>query len=234
MDLRGDDRVDVYRFVLGCRAWGYAGNAEHLFELLDLDKKGYLSLEGTSWIAGGGDEQNLLFEDGDGPALGQFAGLTRAQARRRDFKEREIRMQKDRFQINSRRDHAGLKVSNEAIRRSQTSAMRCHPQGQAFATPGTFNDLAGIPITRAYKSFSVPPSTTKKNLGVDTLAEFTTTRDIMTASSTRSLHSSSGRTTIRAGSSMMTPGKGGWTMSKLGMARIANKEWREGIKFQVA
>merc|ERR1712232_1063251 len=197
------------------------------------DKKGYLSLEGTSWIAGDGSDENALFEAEEGGSLGQFAGLTRSQARRADFRSREIRMQKDRFTANSRRDHAGLKVSNEALRRSLTSAMRCHTPGELFPTPGSYNDLAGIPITRAYKSFSVPPSSAKPNFGVDTLSSFTTKRDITSASSTRSLHSSSGRAS-RPGSSMLAPGKGGWTMSKLGMARIANKEWREGIKFEAA
>jgi len=228
MDIRGDDRVDIYRFVLGCRAWGYGGNAEFLFDLLDLDKAGYLSLASTRWIGGG--EDSKLFEDEEGMAgLGQFAGLTRAQARKLDFKLRDIRMQKERFAVNSRRDHAGIQVSNETLRRSLSCAIQCHPKGQAFLSEGAYNDLESIPITRKYKPFLDAESSVNKNLAIDAKKKFTQSQKSPMA---RSMSSTSGFSPSAAtnSGSMLAPGKGGWTMSRLGMARITNKEWRESTK----
>merc|ERR1712224_346654 len=64
-DVRGDDRVNLRHFIVGCLAIGYAGDAESLFRCLDMDSAGYLTLEGTQWIAG--EEEALgptnLFDD---------------------------------------------------------------------------------------------------------------------------------------------------------------------------
>jgi hypothetical protein len=227
MDIRGDDRVDIYSFTKGCRAWGYAGNAEQIFDLLDTDRAGYLSFAATSWIDG---KTTKGATDVEG--LGKFSGLTRAQARRMDFTGRDHRMRLARFDANARSDRVGVNVSPEVIRRSQSAAILSHPKGVPF--PSDFRAIESIKITRRYPSSS-SPSLGKKDVALEALATFTSSPSMddlplgARTKASRSVHSVS---PLPSGSPI-SPGKGGWPASKLGLARIANKEWRESFKLEL-
>lgn len=50
IDPAGADRVERGPFVRACAVLGYGGNANRLFDLLDLDKANYLSFASTAWL----------------------------------------------------------------------------------------------------------------------------------------------------------------------------------------
>jgi len=99
MDKRGDDRVERQTFIQGCGVLGYGGNADRLFELLDLDRANYLSLATTAWIEGAeaADRKPQPEVLGDIQITGQYKGVTRSQMRQLDFKARDHRLRLQRF-----------------------------------------------------------------------------------------------------------------------------------------
>merc|ERR1712039_1164630 len=88
---------------------GYGGNADRVFELLDMDRANYLSLATTEWIEGaeqadGGPEPE---EIGGVRITSKYKKTTKSQARQLDFKFRDHRMRHARFAARARGEIPG-------------------------------------------------------------------------------------------------------------------------------
>mmetsp|Transcript_39537 Transcript_39537/g.93030 ORF Transcript_39537/g.93030 Transcript_39537/m.93030 type:complete len:478 (-) Transcript_39537:126-1559(-) len=103
-DKRGDDKVDRKAFVDGCRMCCFGGNAEKIFELLDVDRCRHLSLADAEWICGGeAPHYSPLWEDADQfsyTGSGKFRLATRENVQTMDETARAFRVQKDEFWSN--------------------------------------------------------------------------------------------------------------------------------------
>eukprot|EP00927_Polykrikos_kofoidii_P071746 TRINITY_DN67977_c0_g1_i1.p1 TRINITY_DN67977_c0_g1~~TRINITY_DN67977_c0_g1_i1.p1 ORF type:complete len:609 (+),score=96.80 TRINITY_DN67977_c0_g1_i1:158-1984(+) len=227
MDVRGDDRVDLYTFAKGCRAIGYGGNPERIFELLDMDRAGYLSFAATSWISGEDVVENHLWEDvGDKRVTGMFKKETRSQARKEDFHGRDRRLRDQRVAARERGEIAGgapaAKVTATALRRSQSVASSLSPP---TGKPPNWGPLAQIQDSQTFPSTSQAGTEgLSRSASMPSPSLPSTVYVGSTADSDEDIISPKARSRKPVPSS---PGKGGWTSSKMGMARMVNKQWRE-------
>lgn len=271
MDVRGDDRVDILNFIKGARAWGYGGNAEHLFDLLDMDRAGYLTYDVVKWVAG--SKEDKLWEDlGDGAAAAQFKQITKSQARKQDFRERELRLDAMRFATCDNRRHDQKQVPQHVLRRSLSVASAVHPKGTTFpASVDAIKYAGSVEWGEMMASGSFSPKSKSVSFGMGsssrTMQHSATSPKLSSSSFRPSLQTSNTTPALDAIASMtggslrqaapppgrqaydtdaafspkargtplqrkrcpLSPGKGGWSSSRMGLARIANKQWREGL-----
>eukprot|EP00928_Gymnodinium_smaydae_P070800 TRINITY_DN54567_c0_g1_i1.p1 TRINITY_DN54567_c0_g1~~TRINITY_DN54567_c0_g1_i1.p1 ORF type:complete len:701 (-),score=121.39 TRINITY_DN54567_c0_g1_i1:76-2124(-) len=297
MDVKGDDRVKIIEFTKGCRAWGYAGNPEHLFELLDVDRAGYLTLDQTKWITGANEDgesgENKLWDDiGDVRISGKFKQVTQSQARKADFLERERRIRKAQFLARDRGEIPGSQPAMKAmplnLRRSQSVASSLMPpfmkpspkalgsirldelgsghgaHGHGFAGAQTGqsglasssggnlgahgSSIAGAGGLARSSSGPARPTANRqseKEMMSMSLSSFASMAGGFSDAEASGSLGNTGPRMVQAlarskvpssplAASPMSPGKGGWPSSKLGLARAANKEWRDGLIMMLA
>eukprot|EP00929_Paragymnodinium_shiwhaense_P000336 TRINITY_DN100584_c0_g1_i1.p1 TRINITY_DN100584_c0_g1~~TRINITY_DN100584_c0_g1_i1.p1 ORF type:complete len:620 (-),score=151.95 TRINITY_DN100584_c0_g1_i1:268-2127(-) len=245
-DPNGEDRVTLFDFVRGCRTLGFAGNSERLFELLDVHKYGYLTLAGTSWLAGDVKVENIFFEDVGGLHLtGEFKKMTRSQAQRMDHLSRERTVYSTKVMGRNRGEISGARPSENAspmaLRRSLSVASSMMPKDASAIA--SVQALGRIPMTHAHSKMSLHGSLTFQ---VD--PERSSCSPVPGPPSRRHVLSQSLSNFAKMGgtdapSSPMVqakppphapPGHGGFMTSKMGLARIANKDWREEFEVRLA
>jgi len=241
MDTRGNDRVDLFTFIKGCRALGWGGNAERLFELLDIDKANYLAYGQTAWLAGEEEEEPVYAEEVGGQQItGKFKQQTKGQERKTDLIDRERRMAKAKVDATHKAvipgTEPGAKHLPLQLRRSQTVASSLMPIGNAHPLQKA---LAAIP-------HGMPPKHTLSHSASEPMKGSRAYSD--KEKLTQSLHSFAGMSgrsggmlgaSTKSGSAMRSmstaamtpasPGKGGWPSSKQGLARMANRDFREEL-----
>lgn len=127
MDRRGDDKVPAQFFVEGARVWGFGGDAEKLFDKLDLDRVGYLTLEMTSWIA----RQNALTEEAE---EGPRSAITRSYLGKIAHQERERRDRYHRFKARNRASNAILQPMTASASLESLRPAKEKPDPMAKAT----------------------------------------------------------------------------------------------------
>mmetsp|Transcript_42927 Transcript_42927/g.121375 ORF Transcript_42927/g.121375 Transcript_42927/m.121375 type:complete len:676 (+) Transcript_42927:114-2141(+) len=112
-DTRHDDRVNLQAFVDGCRLLGYKGNASKLFDMLDLDRSRYLTLEETEWIEAATRGEELPVpgpspeEIGDIVVTGNFKAPTMSRRRLVKHSMRDQRLMQKRFDARARGEIPG-------------------------------------------------------------------------------------------------------------------------------
>jgi len=241
-DPEGTDRVTLFDFVRGCRTLGYGGNSERLFDLLDVHKYGYLTMEGTKWIAGDDKIENIFYEDVGGLHLtGEFKKMTRSQAQRMDHLGRERTVQSTFVMGRDRGELPGAKPSENAsplqLRRSLSVASSMMPKD---ASPvASVQALGRLPLKAPesekkhvdpFRSSAspTPGPPSRKHILSRSLSDFAS------MGGTHIAPKSPGRARSPMPPSHAPPGHGGFMTSKMALARIANKDWREDFQAKLA
>lgn len=237
-DPEGMDRVTMYDFIKGCRTLGYGGNAERLFDLLDVHRIGYLTKAGTRWMAGEDKAENVFFEDVGGLHLtGEFKKLTKSQQRRLQDLGRDRTVQFTKVSGRDRGEIEGAKPSESlaptALRRSLSVASSMMPK-DASPVAGV-QALGRIPMgARSYPhdgnrsmASPTPGPPSRKHILSRSLSNFANMGGSMVEGAEKA-HK------MPLMPPHSPPGHGGFMTSKLGMARIANKDWREDFNAKLA
>lgn len=146
-DITGFDRVTVGDFVDGCRAIGWGGNGERLFDLLDVDRAKYLTLETCSWICGGeSPADSPLWETaGDFKITGHFKKMTKSQERKTVALAREARLRAQRFNDRDRTEVGEVQRSYSV---STLQSSPSSPKAVTWEKPGPPTDAPRTPPSK--------------------------------------------------------------------------------------
>eukprot|EP00419_Tripos_fusus_P054037 CAMPEP_0172804822 /NCGR_PEP_ID=MMETSP1075-20121228/5434_1 /TAXON_ID=2916 /ORGANISM="Ceratium fusus, Strain PA161109" /LENGTH=597 /DNA_ID=CAMNT_0013643475 /DNA_START=25 /DNA_END=1814 /DNA_ORIENTATION=- len=115
IDPTGTDRVERRQFSQACGVLGYGGNANRLFELLDLDMAKYLSFASTAWLDDFDASKGRLQVPavlGDLQVGSQYSKSTTNSLRLADAKGRDQRLKGQRASQCSRREVANIRFED--------------------------------------------------------------------------------------------------------------------------
>jgi len=205
-DVRGDDRVPLRPFIEGCRVVGWGGDAESLFNCLDMDSAGYLTLKSTQWIAGEGED----LQPKEKVWQSVVTKGTSSYGRYRDFKDRDIRLTSHRFASRDRGQIPGCLPSSPKLQRTTSDL------GSSLGGSMSAQALDCSPKSTLARADEVDPW--------ELLHRGPMMPEKGPVSMKRQL------TLKRTGGQPRcpsSPGSGGWTKSNLGLARAANRSWRD-------
>lgn len=130
-DKRNDDRVERKMFIEGNIVLGWGGNADRMFELLDVNRLRYLTWDSVSWLTGGEavgtDTQSPLWEDlGDFRVTGQFKKATKSAMRTLDNQSRENRLRRDKFMHREKNESKSAVVYDQVFGGGATTGTSRH------------------------------------------------------------------------------------------------------------
>lgn len=231
IDKTGHDRVPRQRFVEGCRVLTYGGNADRLFELLDMDRCNYLSFANTQWIEGtevvdNGPEPEVI---GGVRITSNYKKATKSQARNLDFKARDNRMQKARFVARDRGEIPGSSPTaarHSPLARSGSFAMT---SASTFGMDMGSEGNAHQQTSASWSSTSPKISKTRMEPRDDDpvfpdwlVAVESRAASPLLKSMSSSQMSQSKKTSLRRPLSPQSPGKGGWPGSR---SRVVDPLW---------